>query len=74
MNRDRLERLAHLSRGFTYAESLAEILRYAAEQAADLLAAAYDQLGCSQGALLPLLPSRSHPCCPIGLIKATGKR
>ena len=40
MNRDdRLERLAHLSRGFTYAASLAEILRYAAEQAADLLAA-----------------------------------
>ena len=40
MNRDdRLQRLAHLSRGFTYASSLAEILRYAAEQAADLLAA-----------------------------------
>ena len=36
---DRLERLAHLSRGFTYASSLTEILRYAAEQAADLLAA-----------------------------------
>ena len=36
---DRLERLAHVSRGFTYAAPLTEILRYAAEQAADLLAA-----------------------------------
>jgi signal transduction histidine kinase len=36
---DRLERLTHLSRGFTYAASLSEILSYAAEQAADLLAA-----------------------------------
>jgi signal transduction histidine kinase len=36
---DRLKRLAHLSRGFTYASSLSEILRYAAEQAADLLEA-----------------------------------
>jgi signal transduction histidine kinase len=36
---DRLERLAHLSRGFTYAASLTDILQYAAEQAADLLAA-----------------------------------
>jgi signal transduction histidine kinase len=34
---DRLKRLTHLSRGFTYAASLTEILRYAAEQAADLL-------------------------------------
>jgi signal transduction histidine kinase len=36
---DRLKRLAHLSRGFTYAGSLTEILRHAAEQAADLLEA-----------------------------------
>jgi signal transduction histidine kinase len=36
---ERLKRLAHLSRGFTYASSLSEILRYAAEQAADLLEA-----------------------------------
>ena len=36
---DRLKRLTHLSRGFTYASSLAEILRHAAEQAADLLEA-----------------------------------
>lgn len=34
---DRLQRLTHLSRGFTYAASLSEILGYAAEQAADLL-------------------------------------
>jgi signal transduction histidine kinase len=34
---DRLKRLTNLSRGFTYAASLSEILRYAAEQAADLL-------------------------------------
>jgi len=34
---ERLKRLTHLSRGFTYAASLTEILRYAAEQAADLL-------------------------------------
>ena len=34
---ERLKRLTHLSRGFTYAASLSEILRYAAEQAADLL-------------------------------------
>jgi signal transduction histidine kinase len=38
-NEDRLKQLTHLSRGFTYAGSLAEILRYAAEQAADLLEA-----------------------------------
>src|SRR6185436_13068274 len=36
---ERLKRLTHLSRGFTYAASLSEILRYAAEQAADLLEA-----------------------------------
>jgi signal transduction histidine kinase len=36
---DRLKQLTQLSRGFTYAVSLAEILRYAAEQAADLLEA-----------------------------------
>jgi signal transduction histidine kinase len=36
---DRLRRLTQLSRGFTYAGSLSEILRYAAEQAADLLEA-----------------------------------
>ena len=33
---DRLRRLTRLGRGFTYASSLAEILEYAAEQAADL--------------------------------------
>ena len=39
-NRDeRIVRLARLSRGFTYATSLSQILRYAAEQAADLLEA-----------------------------------
>jgi signal transduction histidine kinase len=36
---DRLKRLTRLSRGFTYAVSLSEILRNAAEQAADLLEA-----------------------------------
>jgi len=36
---ERLKRLTHLSRGFTYASSLSEILRHAAEQAADLLEA-----------------------------------
>jgi signal transduction histidine kinase len=36
---DRLKRLAQLSRGFTYAGSVTEILRHAAEQAADLLEA-----------------------------------
>ena len=36
---DRLKRLTELSRGFTYAGSLSEILRHAAEQAADLLEA-----------------------------------
>ena len=36
---ERLKRLTQLSRGFTYAVSLAEILHYAAEQAADLLEA-----------------------------------
>jgi len=36
---ERLRRLTQLSRGFTYATSLSEILRYAAEQAADLLEA-----------------------------------
>jgi len=35
--RDRLKRLAELSRGFTVAGSLSDILHYAAEQAADLL-------------------------------------
>jgi signal transduction histidine kinase len=35
----RVARLAHLSRGFTYATSLSEILQFAAEQAADLLEA-----------------------------------
>jgi signal transduction histidine kinase len=34
---DRLKRLTQLSRGFTYAASLSDLLRYAAEQAADLL-------------------------------------
>ena len=34
---DRLRRLTNLSRGFTYAASLSEILGHAAEQAADLL-------------------------------------
>jgi signal transduction histidine kinase len=34
---ERLRRLTQVSRGFTYAASLSEILRYAAEQAADLL-------------------------------------
>jgi len=37
VSEDRLKRLTNLSRGFTYAASLSEILRYAAEQAADLL-------------------------------------
>jgi hypothetical protein len=37
VDQDRLKRLTNLSRGFTYAASLTEILRYAAEQAADLL-------------------------------------
>jgi signal transduction histidine kinase len=37
ISEDRLKRLTNLSRGFTYAASLSEILRYAAEQAADLL-------------------------------------
>jgi signal transduction histidine kinase len=37
ISEERLKRLTHLSRGFTYAASLSEILRYAAEQAADLL-------------------------------------
>ncbi len=36
---DRLKRLTHLSRGFTYAASLSDILRHAAEQAADMLEA-----------------------------------
>ncbi len=36
---DRLRRLTNLSRSVTYAESLAEILRHAAEEAADLLEA-----------------------------------
>jgi signal transduction histidine kinase len=36
---ERLARLAHLSRGFTYATSLSDILKFAAEQAADLLEA-----------------------------------
>jgi len=36
---ERLRRLTSLSRGFTYASSLNEILQYAAQQAADLLAA-----------------------------------
>ncbi len=36
---ERLRQLTSLSRGFTYASSLNEILHYAAEQAADLLAA-----------------------------------
>ena len=35
----RVARLAQLSRGFTYATSLSEILKFAAEQAADLLEA-----------------------------------
>jgi signal transduction histidine kinase len=34
---ERLRRLTDISRGFTYSSSLAELLRYAAEQAADLL-------------------------------------
>src|SRR5688572_4870112 len=34
---ERIKRLAQLSRGFTYAESLPDILRTAAEQAAELL-------------------------------------
>ena len=37
IDEQRLKQLTHLSRGFTYAASLSEILRYAAEQAADLL-------------------------------------
>jgi signal transduction histidine kinase len=36
---DQLKRLTHLSRGFTYATSLSEILGHAAEQAAELLSA-----------------------------------
>lgn len=39
MSDARIQRLARLSRSFTYAASLSEILRYAAEQAADLLEA-----------------------------------
>ena len=39
LSEDRLKRLTLLSRGFTYAGSLAELLRHAAEQAADLLEA-----------------------------------
>src|SRR5437763_5147153 len=39
IDEERLKRLTFLSRGFTYAVSLSEILRYAAEQAADLLEA-----------------------------------
>ena len=39
MTDDRLKRLTTLSRGFTYAGSLSDILRHAAEQAADLLEA-----------------------------------
>jgi signal transduction histidine kinase len=38
-NEDRLKRLTQISRGFTYASSLSEILRHAAQQAADLLEA-----------------------------------
>jgi signal transduction histidine kinase len=34
---DRLKRLTQISRGFTYASSLSELLRHAAQQAADLL-------------------------------------
>ena len=34
VDQDRLKQLTNLSRGFTYAASLSEILRYAAEQAA----------------------------------------
>jgi signal transduction histidine kinase len=37
VSEDRLKRLTQISRGFTYASSLAEILRHAAAQAADLL-------------------------------------
>ena len=37
ISEERLKRLTHISRGFTYAASLGEILRHAAEQAADLL-------------------------------------
>ena len=39
LSEDRLKRLTLLSRGFTYAGSLSEILKHAAEQAADLLEA-----------------------------------
>ena len=39
ISEDRLKRLTDVSRGFTYAASLSELLRYAAEQAADLLEA-----------------------------------
>ena len=39
LSEDRLKRLSVLSRGFTYAGSLSEILKHAAEQAADLLEA-----------------------------------
>ena len=37
VDQDRLKRLTSVSRGFTYAASLSELLRYSAEQAADLL-------------------------------------
>ena len=37
ISEERLKRLTHISRGFTYATSLSEILHHAAEQAADLL-------------------------------------
>jgi signal transduction histidine kinase len=39
IDHERLKRLTTVSRGFTYATSLSDILRYAAEQTADLLAA-----------------------------------
>jgi signal transduction histidine kinase len=37
ISEDRLKRLTEISRGFTYASSLSELLRHAAQQAADLL-------------------------------------
>ena len=37
VDQDRLKRLTNVSRGFTYAASLSDLLRYSAEQAADLL-------------------------------------
>ena len=37
LSEDRLKRLTQISRGFTYAASLSEVLRHAAQQAADLL-------------------------------------